>query len=110
MQRGLDLVDTGDVQVCELRAQAAGVDNAVAEVPAGKLDVRRQRVTHELRLGVRPRHAGEDADVSALVKAEATRASRDLRDLPRQQVASLLAVELLRLGEQQGLARQVDAV
>ena len=57
-----------------------------------------------------PRDAGEHADVAALVEAEAAGASRDLRDLPRLEVAPLLAVELLRLGEEQRLAREVHAV
>ena len=34
----------------------------------------------------------------------------DLRELPREEVAALLAVELRRLGEEQRLAGQVDAV
>jgi len=79
-------------------------------MPAGKLDVRRQRIAHELRIGMGPRHAGEDADVAALVESEASGAARDLRDLPRLEIAALFAVELLRLGEEQRLARQVHAV
>ena len=59
---------------------------------------------------MRPRNAGEHTDVAALVEAEAAGAARDLRDLPRLEVAALLAVELLRLGEEQRLARQVHAV
>ena len=46
----------------------------------------------------------------ALVKAEPTRAPRNLCNLPRQQVAPLLAVELRRLRKEQRLAGQVDAV
>jgi ketosteroid isomerase-like protein len=48
--------------------------------------------------------------VAALHEAEAAGPAGDLRDLPRVQVAALLAVELGRLGEEQRLARQVDAV
>ena len=48
--------------------------------------------------------------MAALVEAEATGAARDLRDLPRQEIAALVAVELVGLGEEQRLARQVDAV
>ena len=59
---------------------------------------------------MRPRHAGEHADVAALVEAEPPGAPRDLRDLPRLEVAPLLPVELLGLGEEQRLARKVDAV
>src|SRR5262249_46906521 len=73
-------------------------------------DVRDESCTNELRVRIRPGHAGEDPDVAALVEAEAARAPGDLRDLPRLEVAPLLAVELRRLGEEQRLARQVDAV
>ena len=48
--------------------------------------------------------------MTALDEAEAARAARDLGDLPRVQVAPLLAVELLRLGEEERLAGEVDAV
>ena len=48
--------------------------------------------------------------MAALVEAEAPGAAGDLRDLPRLEVAPLLPVELRRLGEEQRLARQVDAV
>ena len=48
--------------------------------------------------------------MTALHEPEAAGPARDLRDLPGVQVAPLLAVELLRLGEEQGLAREVDAV
>src|SRR5690242_11513512 len=73
-------------------------------------DVRGERAADELRIGVGPRQPGEHADVAALVESEAPRASGDLRDLPRLEVAPLLAVELRRLGEEERLARQVDAV
>src|SRR5947209_10845820 len=77
---------------------------------AGQLDVRRERVAHELRIGMRPRHAGEHADMPALVEPVASGAARDLCDLPRLEIAALLSVELLRLREEQRLARQVHAV
>ena len=48
--------------------------------------------------------------MAALVEAVAAGAPRDLRDLPRLEVAPLLAVELRRLGEEKRLAREVDAV
>ena len=48
--------------------------------------------------------------MAALDEPEATRPTRDLRELPRQQVAPRLAVELRRLREEQRLARKVDAV
>ena len=48
--------------------------------------------------------------MSALDEAEAAGPSGDLRELPGLEVAALLAVELRRLGEEQRLARQVDAV
>ena len=48
--------------------------------------------------------------MAALDEPESARPAGDLRELPRQQVAPLLAVELRRLGEQQRLAREVDAV
>ena len=44
VQRRLELVDPRDVQIGELRPQAPGVDDAVAEVALLDLDVRRQRV------------------------------------------------------------------
>src|SRR6266404_8373999 len=59
---------------------------------------------------MRPRDAGEHTDVTALVKAEAPGAACDLRDLPRLEIATLLAVELLRLREEERLARQIHAV
>ncbi len=46
----------------------------------------------------------------ALDEAEATRAPRDLRELPRQEVTPFLAVELRRLREEERLAREVHAV
>ena len=49
VERRLELVDARHVQVGELRAQPAGVDDAVAAVAAGQLDVRRQRGRDELR-------------------------------------------------------------
>src|SRR5258708_34176504 len=59
---------------------------------------------------MRPRDAGEHTDVTALVKAEAPGAACDLRDLPRLEIATLLAVELFRFREEQRLARQIHAV
>src|SRR6478672_9639729 len=73
-------------------------------------DVRDESASDELRVGIRPREAGEDAHVAALVEAEAPGAAGDLRDLPGLEVAPLAAVELRRLGEEQRLARQVDTV
>src|SRR5260221_2612520 len=59
---------------------------------------------------MRPRDAGEHTDVTALVKAEAPGAACDLRDLPRLEIATLLAVELFRFREEERLARQIHAV
>ena len=78
--------------------------------PPGQLHVRDERRLDQIGVGVRPDDPGEDADVTALHEPEAARAAGDLRDLPGVQVAPLLAVELLRLGEEQRLARKVDAV
>src|SRR5205807_681464 len=110
VQRGLELVDARHLEVSELRPQTSGVDDAVALVPARQLDMRRQRSLHELRIRMRPRHAREDADVADLVEAEPAGAAGDLRDLPRLELAPLVPVELLRLGEEQRPAREVHAV
>ena len=48
--------------------------------------------------------------MAALDEPEPTCAPCDLSELPREEVAALLAVELRRLGEEQRLAGQVDAV
>ena len=48
--------------------------------------------------------------MAALDEPEAAGAAGDLRELPRQQIPSLDPVELRGLGEEEGLARQVDAV
>ena len=48
--------------------------------------------------------------VPALDETEAARPAGDLCELPRQEVAPLLPVELRRLGEEKRLAREVDAV
>src|SRR5213075_1107769 len=72
--------------------------------------MRDESASDELRVGIRPREAGEHAHVAALVEAEASGAAGDLRDLPGLEVAPLAAVELRRLGEEQRLAREVDAV
>ena len=76
----------------------------------GELDVGLERGLDDVRVGVRPGHADEHADVAALDEPEAAGAAGDLRELPRQQVPPLDPVELRRLGEEEGLARQVDAV
>src|SRR6478609_2383826 len=73
-------------------------------------DVRDESASNELRVGIRPREAGEDAHVAALVEAEAAGSAGDLRDLPGLEVAPFAAVEFRGLGEEQRLARQVDAV
>src|SRR6476659_873387 len=72
-------------------------------------DVRDESASNELRVGIRPREAGEDAHVAALVEAEAAGSAGDLRDLPGLEVAPFAAVEFRGLGEEQRLARQVDA-
>ena len=110
MQRRLELVDACHVEVGELGTQATAVDHAVAEVAILDQDVRDESASDELRVGIRPREAGKDAHVAALVEAEASGAAGDLRDLPRLEVAPLPSVELLRLREEERLARQVDAV
>ena len=46
----------------------------------------------------------------SLDEPETAGASGDLRELPREQVTPLLAVELRRLGEEERLAREVHAV
>ena len=48
--------------------------------------------------------------MAALDEAEAAGSTRDLGDLPGVELASLLAVELRRLGEEKRLAGKVDAV
>ena len=48
--------------------------------------------------------------MAALDEPEAARPAGDLGDLPGVEIAPLLAVELLRLGEEQRLAREIDAV
>ena len=48
--------------------------------------------------------------MAALDEPEPAGPAGDLRELPRQEVAPLLAVELRRLGEEQRLAGKVDAV
>src|SRR6476469_3226000 len=110
VQRRLELVDACHVEVGELGTQATAVDHAVAEVAILDQDVRDESASDELRVGIRPREAGKDAHVAALVEAEASGAAGDLRDLPRLEVTPLAAVELRGLGEEQRLARQVDPV
>ena len=109
-QGGRKLVRALDRQILEPRPDARRVDDAVAHVAARKRHVRRQRGLDQVRVGVGPDDPGQHADVAALDEAEAAGAAGDLRDLPRVQVAPLLAVELLRLREQERLAGKVDAV
>ena len=76
------------------------VDYAVAPVPAGERNVRLERRLDELRIGDAPAESGEDPDAAALDEPEAPSAPGNLRKLPREEIASLLAVELRRLGEE----------
>ena len=99
-----------DRQILEPRPDPRRVDDAVAEVAVPERDVRHERRLDELRVGLRPDDPGQHADVAALDEAEAARTARDLRDLPRMEIAPLLAVELRRLGEEERLAGEVDAV
>src|SRR5262249_17489704 len=92
------------------RPDARLVDDPVAAMTAGQLDVRLERRLDEHRVGPRPRHTGEDTDVAALDEPEATCAAGDLRELPREQLPPLLPVELRGLDEQQRLAGEVDPV
>src|SRR6187402_1755188 len=69
-----------------------------------------ERGLDDLGVGDSPSEPGENAYVPSLDKPEPTGTPRDLCQLPGQQVASLLAVELVRLGEEQRLTRKVDAV
>jgi len=110
VQRRLELVDTRDVQVGELWPQASGVDDAISELAFLDLHAWDQRIAHELRIRMRPRNTGENSDVTALVEAEAAGAACDLRDLPRQEIAALVPVELVGLRKEQRLARQIHAV
>ena len=109
-ERGVEVARILDPEVGEPRPDPGLVDDPVAAMAVGQLDVRLERRLDEIRVGARPRDADEHADVAALDEPEPSGATRDLRDLPRQQVAPLLPVELRRLGEEQRLARQVDAV
>ena len=72
--------------------------------------MRLERRLDELGVGRAPPESREHADVPALDEAEAARATGDLGELPRQQVAALLAVELRRLREEERLAREIDPV
>jgi hypothetical protein len=76
----------------------------------GELDVRFERRFDELRVGARPLEADDHTHVPSLDKAEPAGAPRDLRELPGEELTALLAVELDRLGEEQRLAGEVDAV
>ena len=109
-ERGVELARVVDAEVGEPRPDARLVDDSVAEVAGGELDVRLRAPTRRARVGVRPADPGERADVPAFDEPETAGAPGDLRELPREQVAPRLAVELRRLGEEQRLARQVDAV
>ena len=107
---GVELYGVVDPEIRQAGTDPRLVDDAVAPVVAGQLNVRLERVADELRLGDAPAQPGEDADVPALDEAEAPRPARDLGDLPREEVPPLLAVELRRLREEERLAGQVHAV
>ena len=107
---GVEAPGVVDAEIGEPRPDPRLVDDAVAEVPRREHDVGLQRLLDDRRVGARPGHAREHADVPALDEPEAPRAAGDLRELPRQQVTPRLAVELRRLGEEQRLAGKVDAV
>ena len=110
-ERGVEMPRVVDAEVGEPRPDARLVDDAVAEVP--RREARRAAASASSTIaGSALAHGepGEHADVPALDEAEAPGAARDLRELPRQQVAARLAVELRRLGEEQRLAGEVDAV
>ena len=72
--------------------------------------MRLERLLDDRRIGIRPRHPCEHADVAPLDEAEPPGPTRDLRELPRQEISSRLAVELRRLGEEKRLAGKVDPV
>ena len=109
-ERGVQAQRVVDAEVGELRSNPRLVDRAIAEVAAGQRDVRLERRLHELRVRRSPSEPGEHADVSALDEAESAGSPGDLRELPRQEVAPLLPVELRRLREEERLAGEVDAV
>ena len=88
-ERGIEVARVVDAEVGEPRPDPRLVDDAVAAMPLREQDVRLERLLDDLRVGVRPRHAGEHADVAALDEPEAPGAAGDLRELPRQQVAPL---------------------
>ena len=107
---GVEVAGIVDPEIAEPRADPRLVDDPVAPMALGKLDVRLERRLDEVGVRVRPGDPDEHADVAALDEPEAPCPARDLGELPRQQVAPLDSVELRRLGEEQRLARQVDAV
>ena len=109
-KRRVEVARVIDAEVAEPGADTRLVDDAVAAVTFRQGNVRLERGLDELGVGARPGHADEDTDMTALDEPETARAAGDLRELPREQVAAHLAVELRRLGEQQRLAGQVDAV
>src|SRR6188472_2932487 len=109
-ERGVEVARILDSEVAQPRADPRLVDDPVPPVPFGQLDVRLQRRLDERWIGARPRDADEHSDVPALDETEPPRATCDLRQLPRLERPTLLAVELRRLGEEERLARQVDTV
>ncbi len=109
-ERRVQLQRVLHAEIGKLRPDPRLVDCAVAEVPAGKRDVRLERGLDELGIRRAPAEPGEHADVPALDEPEAPGAAGDLRELPREQVAPLLAVELRRLGEEERLAGKVHSV
>ena len=109
-ERRVELQGVVDAEVGELRPDPCLVDDAVSAVATRQRNVRLEPGLDELRIRRSPPEPGEHADVPALDKAEAAGATGDLGELPRQQVAPLLAVELRRLRKEERLAGKVDAV
>ena len=88
-ERGIEVAGVVDAEVAEPRADPRLVDDPVAAMSLGELDVRLERGLDDVRVRVRPGHADEHADVAALDEPEAAGAAGDLRELPRQQVPPL---------------------
>src|SRR4029079_15236483 len=109
-ERGIEVAGVLDAEVAQPRSDARLVDDPVPAMSLGELDVGLERGLDDVRVRVCPGHADEHADVAALDEPEAAGTAGDLRELPRQQGTPLDPVELRRLGEEEGLARQVDAV
>ena len=107
---GVEVARIVDPEVGQPGTDPRLVHRAVPAMAAGELDVRLEPGLDELGIRLAPAEAGEHADMPALDEAEASGATRDLRELPRQERPSRLAVELRRLGEQKRLAREVHAV